>query len=173
MSRAPDKAPGEVELQLVANLNDTSGALRVKAVTLEDTPFWAYNLEVADHHTFFVGETSAWVHNCNKPTRVAKNDILIFGKGQKTNSDNGQKHCDICNDKADELATTGNYDQVWLDRQWRTALGLQDKIAKDTNPYKTLGPMSSAEKKMVHGLRMKCRHLAIIRSILQIEIREQ
>ena len=46
-----------------SDLNDASGALRVKALAVEPQPFWAYNLEVADYHTFFVGAGRAWVHN--------------------------------------------------------------------------------------------------------------
>jgi RHS repeat-associated protein len=50
-------------LSLIADQHDTSGALRVKDLVVEDESFWAYNLEVADHHTYFVGQTQAWVHN--------------------------------------------------------------------------------------------------------------
>jgi len=50
-------------VRLTNNVGDTAGALRVKALTFEDKPFSAYNLEVAEHHTFFVGKGYAWVHN--------------------------------------------------------------------------------------------------------------
>jgi RHS repeat-associated protein len=49
--------------QLIADRNDMSDVLRVKSLTFEDQPFWAYNLEVAEDHTFFVGAYRAWVHN--------------------------------------------------------------------------------------------------------------
>jgi hypothetical protein len=40
-----------------------SDMLQVKALTFDDQPFWAYNLEVGEDHTFFVGAERAWVHN--------------------------------------------------------------------------------------------------------------
>jgi hypothetical protein len=40
-----------------------SDALHVKAITKEYQPFNAYNVEVANDHTFFVGNSGAWVHN--------------------------------------------------------------------------------------------------------------
>ena len=71
VSKAPSAAPlGKFSVvTLRTDLTDTSGALRVKALTLEDQPFLAYNLEVADDHSFFVGEARAWVHNgpCDNP----------------------------------------------------------------------------------------------------------
>jgi RHS repeat-associated protein len=70
VSRATSAEPSQPLsiVSLTTDLSDTSGALRVKALTLEDQPFWAYNFEVADYHTYFIGETRAWVHNgpCDK-----------------------------------------------------------------------------------------------------------
>ena len=43
--------------------NDASGFLRVKSLELEDRATPVYNFEVADTHTYFVGQTKAWVHN--------------------------------------------------------------------------------------------------------------
>ena len=63
VSRAPSAEPPVVSVVRLINLNDLSDTLRVEALTLEHQPFWAYNLEVAQDHTFFVGASRAWVHN--------------------------------------------------------------------------------------------------------------
>jgi len=42
-----------------------SDVLRVKTLTFENQPFSAYNLEVAEDHTFFIGAERAWVHNAS------------------------------------------------------------------------------------------------------------
>ncbi|MFK7881834.1 polymorphic toxin-type HINT domain-containing protein [Roseobacter sp.] len=42
---------------------DTSGALRIKAITQEGYAATTYNLTVANAHTFFIGEQKVWVHN--------------------------------------------------------------------------------------------------------------
>jgi hypothetical protein len=63
VSRAPSAEPPAVSVVRLINLNDLSDTLRVKALTLELQSFWAYNLEVAQDHTFFVGASRAWVHN--------------------------------------------------------------------------------------------------------------
>ena len=49
-----------------SRFNDASGALFVKAITIEDrgiAPWTAYNLTVDADHTYFVGTSNAWVHN--------------------------------------------------------------------------------------------------------------
>ncbi|MEJ2467362.1 MAG: hypothetical protein P8045_17030, partial [Candidatus Thiodiazotropha sp.] len=53
-------------LLLVASKeNDASGFLRVKSLELEDHATSVYNFEVADTHTYFVGDSKAWVHKNN------------------------------------------------------------------------------------------------------------
>lgn len=52
------------------------GFLRVKAVVLEDARQDTYNFEVADTHTYFVGQLNAWVHNACDP-----GDLLANGGG--------------------------------------------------------------------------------------------
>jgi RHS repeat-associated protein len=59
-------------VRLAADLSDTFGALRVKTLTLEDEAFWAYNLAVADDHTYHVGQSRGWVHNAC-PHQVVQN----------------------------------------------------------------------------------------------------
>src|SRR5262249_48345347 len=61
ISRAAASASSVV--RLTSGRADTSEVLRVKTLAFEDQPFWAYNLEVSEHHTFFVGASRAWVHN--------------------------------------------------------------------------------------------------------------
>jgi len=80
VSRAPLADPPSVSVVRLINLNDTSDALRVKALTLEFQPFWAYNLEVADYHTFFVGTDRAWVHNakCNLNSNEAVSEFGVY-----------------------------------------------------------------------------------------------
>ena len=53
------------------------GFLRVKAVVLEDARQDTYNFEVADTHTYFVGQLNAWVHNACDP-----GDLLANGGGR-------------------------------------------------------------------------------------------
>ena len=57
------------------------GFLRVKAVVLEDARQDTYNFEVADTHTYFVGQLNAWVHNACDP-----GDLLANG-GQYLSDD--------------------------------------------------------------------------------------
>jgi hypothetical protein len=80
VSRAPSAEPPSVSIVRLINLNDTSDALRVKALSLEYQPFWAYNLEVADYHTFFVGADRAWVHNpkCNLNSNEAVSEFGVY-----------------------------------------------------------------------------------------------
>jgi hypothetical protein len=61
VSRAATGASSVV--RLMSARSGTSEVLRVKNLTFENEPFWAYNLEVGEDHTFFVGTTHAWVHN--------------------------------------------------------------------------------------------------------------
>jgi RHS repeat-associated protein len=56
--------------QLIADRSDMSDVLRVKTLTFENQPFWAYNLEVAEDHTYFVGAERAWVHNGKGPCGI-------------------------------------------------------------------------------------------------------
>jgi Pretoxin HINT domain/Hemagglutinin repeat len=61
--------PAQAPLLAVASrYNDASGAVLVKAVTVEPSgvqPWVAHNLTVETDHTFFVGSSRAWVHNTN------------------------------------------------------------------------------------------------------------
>ena len=50
-------------VRLISGQSGTSEALLVKNLTFENQPFLAYNLEVGEDHTFFVGTSHAWVHN--------------------------------------------------------------------------------------------------------------
>jgi Pretoxin HINT domain len=53
-------------LAAASRYNDASGALLVKAITIEASgvvPWTAYNLTIADDHTYFVGRSDIWVHN--------------------------------------------------------------------------------------------------------------
>jgi hypothetical protein len=61
ISRAAASASSVV--RLMSARSGTLEALRVKTLTFENQPFLAYNLEVGEDHTFFVGTTRAWVHN--------------------------------------------------------------------------------------------------------------
>src|SRR5262249_36538935 len=59
---------------------DMSDVLRVNTLTFENQPFWAYNLEVAEDHTFFVGASRAWVHNdCGKVIANTRGLLHSFG----------------------------------------------------------------------------------------------
>jgi len=50
-------------VRLMSNSGEPSEVLRVKTLTFENQPFSAYDLEVGQDHTFFVGSGRAWVHN--------------------------------------------------------------------------------------------------------------
>jgi hypothetical protein len=54
---------GGSRVRLIPGESDPQEVLRVKTLTFENQPFGAYNLEVGEDHTFFVGTTRAWVHN--------------------------------------------------------------------------------------------------------------
>ncbi|MBO0879585.1 MAG: hypothetical protein J2P17_04285, partial [Mycobacterium sp.] len=62
-NEAVSRAPAGTSSLVRSGRSDTSDVLRVKTLTFENQPFWAYNLEVGEDHTFFVGESRAWVHN--------------------------------------------------------------------------------------------------------------
>jgi hypothetical protein len=62
VSRAPSNEPAGASVVRLMSVS-TSQVLRVKALTFDNQPFWAYNLEVGKDHTFFVGAERAWVHN--------------------------------------------------------------------------------------------------------------
>src|SRR5262249_28225647 len=63
--------------QLIADRNDMSDVLRVKTLTFENQPFSAYNLEVGEDHTFFVGAERAWVHNAGVLCSLAFADSVL------------------------------------------------------------------------------------------------
>jgi hypothetical protein len=48
---------------LISDQSGTLEVLRVKNLTYDNQPFLAYNFEVGEDHTFFVGAIRAWVHN--------------------------------------------------------------------------------------------------------------
>src|SRR5262249_10903013 len=78
VSRALSDAPIGTSgiAQLIADRSNMSDVLRVKTVTFENQPFWAYNLEVSKDHTFFVGATRAWVHNgCPELTSAVREEL--------------------------------------------------------------------------------------------------
>jgi hypothetical protein len=50
-------------VRLISDQSGTLEVLRVKNLTFDNQPFLAYNLEVGEDHTFFVGAIRAWVHN--------------------------------------------------------------------------------------------------------------
>lgn len=50
-------------VRLIRGESDRLEVLRVKTLTFENQPFLAYNLEIGEDHTFFVGTTRARVHN--------------------------------------------------------------------------------------------------------------
>jgi hypothetical protein len=79
---AGDLAPGD---QIVS-----SGGGRLRVAKSQDTSrrTTVYNFEVEDFHTYFVGESAAWVHNdCPTPTDRLKEQLFERpgkGKGQTT-----------------------------------------------------------------------------------------
>ena len=50
-------------VRLIRGQSGTPEVLRVKNLTFENQPFLAYDLEVGQDHTFFVGTIGVWVHN--------------------------------------------------------------------------------------------------------------
>ena len=56
------KSAGTLEEGDILTLADGSEAI-VTEVTFEETHTTVYNMEVADYHTYYVGEDSVWVHN--------------------------------------------------------------------------------------------------------------
>jgi hypothetical protein len=57
-------------VHLISGQSGTSEVLRVKNLTFENQPFLAYDLEVGQDQTFFVGRSGAWVHNCDSKQQV-------------------------------------------------------------------------------------------------------
>jgi hypothetical protein len=60
------------------------GFLRIKAVVLEDARQDTYNFEVADTHTYFVGQLNAWVHNACDPGDLLANGGQYLGDDRTT-----------------------------------------------------------------------------------------
>ena len=94
-SHAPKLKP---QLLLTSNKADTSGYLRIKAITLEKKTFSAWDLTVGTDHTFFVGQSKAWVHNCFKDIAQFRKDLGLPPAGSKRDKStvaamevNGQK----------------------------------------------------------------------------------
>ena len=86
-----------------------------KVVSVENTgkikP--TFNLEVADFHTYFVGEQLAWVHN--------NNNCPIFGNAQKTSVGGSQTtHAATSQRIANEMAASGKYKSVHMNQKIST-----------------------------------------------------
>lgn len=56
----------------------------LKGIAVEEKVLFAYNLDVEEHDTFFVGLTGIWVHNQNSPN----NENNLEGEGNTGNSNN-------------------------------------------------------------------------------------
>ena len=54
--------------------------LTVKSIVLDEQLHDTYNFEVADYHTYFVGEQGAWVHNTCKTISALQDQITRSGK---------------------------------------------------------------------------------------------
>ena len=75
------KSAGTLEEGDILTLADGSEAI-VTEVTFEETHTTVYNMEVADYHTYYVGEDSVLVHNnvsCKTPTGVVIEDGALSG----------------------------------------------------------------------------------------------
>src|SRR5262249_1236449 len=83
VSRAPSNEPAASSslVRLIAGQSTPPEVLRVKTLTFENQPFLAYNFEVGEDHTFFVGVGRAWVHNgkCGKNARELRKNMEDAG----------------------------------------------------------------------------------------------
>lgn len=63
---------------------DSGQWARVVSNSPGGTRAYVYNLDVADDHTFFVGQVGAWVHNCAlTPTIAATTRLAKLGEGTR------------------------------------------------------------------------------------------
>lgn len=74
---AGELAPGD-------RIETSLGTARVDALFTEATPERVYNVEVDAFHTYFVGQTAAWVHNtCSQPPPPGWTKVKgVFSHGQ-------------------------------------------------------------------------------------------
>ena len=83
VSRAPSNEPAASSslVRLIAGQSTPPEVLRVKTLTFENQPFLAYNFEIGEDHTFFVGVGRAWVHNgkCGKNARDLRKNMEDAG----------------------------------------------------------------------------------------------
>jgi hypothetical protein len=96
VSRAPSNEPAASSsvVRLIPGQSTPPEVLRVAALTFENRPFLAYNLEVGEDHTFLVGAGRALVHNanlgnCGKNADELRKNLEREGRGPKAGESPG------------------------------------------------------------------------------------
>ncbi len=108
------------DMQIPDNEN---GILTVVSLTKTDRSPITYNLEVADFHTFFVGEQRAWVHNNNCCDDIALGLSMRNGNGISKRSHMSSDGRDLLDRFADKVGAK-NY------RKWEGGSYLLDQSPK-------------------------------------------
>src|SRR5262249_51193650 len=124
-------------VRLMSSRSDTSEVLRVKNLTFENQPFLAYNLEVDEDHTFFVGAGRALVHNAGPRGNCAyvANGVLYlwnkFAKGSVEDLEL-QKHVVAWNQEI--LAQGGSLTRQSVSKADRLLANAAANAEKQLNP---------------------------------------
>ncbi len=83
------------ELAIGSDLQLADGRIaEITSITTEDAPagelFTTYNFEVADYHTYFVGEAGVWVHNAALGSRICSRFDSHFKKALRAGKNEWQ-----------------------------------------------------------------------------------
>lgn len=97
----------------------------VKVIKLKKS-IRVYNFEVEDFHTYYVADQKVLVHNKCPKERVTENGTKIIGGGHGKNA----HHKNSIDKKIEEMAKTGEYKEIYGDRQLKTA-GLKGRERPD------------------------------------------
>lgn len=100
------KAAGTLRAGDLLTLSDGS-TVTVTGVTYEDRHTTVYNMEVADYHTYYVGEDSVWVHNTPGCGTVPGNSTNGSGRNTVNPKDVNFMQCSIKN-QTGEYTVLGN-----------------------------------------------------------------
>ncbi|NJO55393.1 MAG: hypothetical protein HC834_02465 [Rhodospirillales bacterium] len=122
--------PGFSVVRLTADLRDAAGAVRVKALSLEYRPFEAYDLSVADHHTFFVGDIAADVGMSSAAPRGSRRTKSVAGRGPPSSTFEPPKN-------------TKRFKQAQLSGSSMVVVGRASFISASRSPIVTIRPAIS------------------------------
>ncbi|MEZ6056957.1 MAG: polymorphic toxin-type HINT domain-containing protein [Planctomycetaceae bacterium] len=120
------------------------GELRVDDLFREETTAQVFNLQIAECHTYAVGNAAILVHNAspaaccsgmsytgdkspNFTVKAGNRVVTVYGEGQKTGdadcSNGVNKHRQTSINIATKAAKSGQYEYCTMDRAWSTSTG--------------------------------------------------